>query len=257
MNIIALKKSKKAGQALLFLFAFFLFQNNAFGQVKTFEVNAFDKVVVSPHIEVVFLEGPKESVVIERIDVPVEKLNVKVKNHTLKLYLDGAEIIPKTKKEYVDGQKKKVSVYNGTVVKAVVTYKNLSALDLRGEESFLFESPVNACDLRMKIYGESRVVMNELTLQELKVTLYGESTLEIKRGEIDEQKFTAYGESKVNSENVKNNISRVVSYGESIFRLNVSDNLKVTSYGESTVEYTGNARLTKGVIIGENTISKM
>ena len=236
MNTTPVKRTNKTTSALFFLFAFLSIQSYAYGQAKTIEVNSFDKVVVSPHSEVVCKEGEKESVVIERIDVPFEKLNVKVNKKTLKIFLDGAGITSKSKKEYINGERRRVPVYDGTVVKAIVTYKKLRSLDLRGEETFVFESPIAACDLRMKIYGETTVLMKELTLDEMKATCYGESYLEIKGGKIDKQKFTAYGESEVNAINVDNNITRLTAYGESNFRIHVSENLRVTSYGESTVE---------------------
>ncbi len=249
--------TKKTSLTVVILIISFLIADPAIAQPQTYTFKSFEKVIVSPHIAVTFRKGDTESVIVESISVPIEKLNVKVSNKTLKLYLDGAEITTKSKKENTDGENKKVSLYQGTVVRATVTYKDLRSLELRGDEKFVFESPIERDELNIKIYGESKVYMDKLILNELKAILYGESYLEIKGGKIDEQKITAYGESEINASKVDNHITRITAYGESSFRLNVSENLKITSYGESTIEYTGDAKLTKGIMIGENTITKM
>ncbi len=239
--------SRMSSAFVLFLF-FLLFQSLANAQTRTIDVKHFERVVISPHIEVVFKEGDKESVIIEDIAAPFEKLNVKVKNKTLKIYLDGAEIIPKSGYDLQ---------YDGTVVKAIVFYKRLRSLDFRGEETIRFADQLRADELRMKVYGESRVFMNDLIVDDFKVTLYGESYLKINGGNIYEQKITAYGESEINAMKVSSKIARITAYGESVFRINVTESLRVTSYGESTIKYTGDAKLTKGLVIGENSISKM
>ena len=103
----------------------------SFAQSKEISVEHFDKVIVSQHIEVNFVEGNNESVRIESISVSEDKLNVEVSGNTLRIYLDGSKTITKSEKsdEY-DGKK---SIYDGTIVKATVTYKSLQALSLRGE----------------------------------------------------------------------------------------------------------------------------
>ena len=252
-NIFTMPKSQTIITLLSVLLGFFSFQHHAAAQVRTFDVMPFDKVIISPHIEVIFREGEKESVVIEKTRVSMDKLNVEVKNQTLKIFLDGTEFKTLTKNaingEYDD--------YSGTEVRAVITYKNLRSVDLRGAETFVFESPIRSEELKMKIYGESRTFVNNLLVDELKVKLYGESYLEIKDGNVFEQKFTAYGESELNALNVRSEIARITAYGESIFRLNVTESLIVTSFGESVIEYTGDAKVTRGLVVGENTIRKI
>jgi hypothetical protein len=50
--------------------------------------------------------------------------------------------------------------------------------------------------------------------------------------------------------------TKITAYGDGFFKLNVSKKIKVTSYGEATVLYKGNAQLKKGIVIGESTIRK-
>lgn len=224
-------------------------------QSRTISADDFDKVIVNPHIQVTFREGNKTSVTVEDINEPFEKFNVEVKNGVLHMYLDGARVVTKTEKIKGKGKKRKKPLYKGTVVKAVVTYKNASTFAIRGEETIVFESPLNLDKMKLNIYGESEVVVNDATVNNLKVTIFGESQLEIKKGNIGKQKFTSYGESEINTLQASSKSTRIVAYGGSNFQCNVTDRLKVTSYGEATIRYKGNPEVRKGIVIGDTEIS--
>ncbi len=223
----------------------------------TTQVNHFDKVIVSPHIQVTFVEGNEESVTIEKSTVDKEKIKMEVNNNTLRIYLEGAKEITKNKKSYDNGYKEKLPLYNGTVVTATITYKTLDNLSIRGEETIVCKSPLRGDKFNLKIYGESEVILNEVHLGELQTTLYGESLLEIKSGDIKNQRYTAYGESKVNSLGINGNTSRIIAYGEPDFRLNVADAIKITSYGDANLKYQGTPVITKGINIGDVNIDKI
>tara|TARA_R110002050_G_scaffold56512_4_gene127212 strand:- start:26941 stop:27681 length:741 start_codon:yes stop_codon:yes gene_type:complete len=226
-------------------------------QLKVAPVASFNKVIISPHIQVTFVEGETESVRIANSTVPIDKINIEVVGKTLRVYLEGAKEITKSEKVYKKGYKRKQSIYNGTIVKATITYKNLKELSLRGEEKMVCKSAFVQDKLKLKIYGESQVYLNEVALGELNITVYGESFLEIKKGSIDYQKITAYGETKINTLGISNKSTKITSYGEGSYRVNVSDKLKVTAYGEATIAYQGNPDVYKGIIIGEATIQKI
>lgn len=118
---------KKLG---LFAISFFLcFSVSLQAQPKIFEVDAFNKVIVSPHIEVTFKKGDKESVIIESITESIGKFKVEVKNRTLELYLDGAKVITKSEKQ---DNNTKVPLYKGTFVKSTIIYKDVDSYSLRG-----------------------------------------------------------------------------------------------------------------------------
>ncbi len=243
--------------SFLFLLLFFFSIENTQAQSKTIAINHFNKVIVSPHIQVTFIEGDKESVSIENISVPIEKLNVEVAGKTLRIYLDDAKMVTKSEKVDDDKWKGKRSIYNGTIVTVIVTYKNLEELSLRGEETIVCESLLKMDKFRLKIYGESQVYLNKVALGMLQTTIYGESFLEIKEGTIEKQKITAYGETKINTLEVNNKTTKITAYGEGSYRINVSENLKVTAYGKATIAYLGNPNVNKGIIIGETTIQKI
>jgi hypothetical protein len=228
---------------------------NVFAQ--TTSVAHFEKIIISPYIQVVFVEGDKEQVDIENCRVDKSKLHIEVNNKTLWVYLEGAKQIPKNEKTYENGYKEKHSIYNGTVVTATITYKMLKDLSIRGEETQVCKSPLSAEKFNLKIYGESKVILNEVNFGELHTKLYGESTLEIKAGTIKEQNYTSYGESKINSIAVNGRTGYITAYGEADFTMNASDKIKVTAFGDAKLHYKGDPEIVKGLHFGEMLIDKM
>lgn len=224
---------------------------------KVTSVDAFEKVIVSPHIEVVLVEGDEESVKIENAKVSEDKINIEVEGKTLRLYLDGAKTVTKSEKVDNGKWKGKKSIYNGTMATATITYKRLKNLSIRGEEIVKCESAIEQKDLKLAIYGESKVYFKSLTTEKLTVAIYGESYLEIAAGSVDHQVYRAYGESEVNTFDMENTSTKITAYGESNFRVNVSERLKVTCYGETTINYKGDANVDKGIVIGEAEIRKI
>lgn len=248
---------KKPIVCCLFLFIAVFALQDSIAQERTVNVDAFDKVIVSPHIEVNLIEGSEESVKIENAKVSNDKINIEVEGKTLRIYLDGAKTITKSERVKSEEWKGKRSIYNGTMATATITYKTLKALSVRGEEIVKSLSPIDQDKLKLTIYGESKVYFNSLTTEELTVSIYGESYLEVEGGSVDRQIYRAYGESEVNTTEMDNKSTKITAYGESNFRVNVSDRLKVTCYGETTINYKGNADVDKGIVIGEAEIRKI
>lgn len=240
---------------LIFSILGFTFVSQA--QIKTFKVENFSKVTVSPHIEVTFKQASENKIVIERSTEPIEKLNVEVKKNTLNIYLDDAKIVTKRNKDDMNRPYYNNAIYSGTVIKATIYYKEIEDLSLRGKEKFIFESPLNTEKVRFNIYGESQLYIKELHLKDLKVNIYGDSFLNVENGTVMNQKIVAYGESKINALNLATESTKIVCYGSGSFQLNSSKRLKVTSYGEATITYKGDAELNKGIVIGESTIVKL
>ena len=233
------------------------FTMNTISQNKKTHVKPFDKVIISPHIEVVFKQGSEESVIVETNDAPSGVFKVEVSSKTLHLYLEGAKITSPTKTVIKEnGWKHKEPIYKGTLVKVIITYKYVETFSLRGEEHIIFKSPIEQKQCVFRVYGESQIHINEMKLDDLKVVIYGESTLEIKSGRIKKQRISAYGESEVNTMGVINQNTKLTAYGDGNFSFHVSEQLKITSYGEASISYSGNPNLKKGIVVGETTIRK-
>lgn len=235
----------------LFCIAFLFFAFGITSAQRTVDVDVFDKVIISPHIEVTFVQGVNESVTIESSKVDDAKLNIEVKGKTLRVYLEGAKNIPKNEKVYVDGHKTKRSLYKGTQVTATITYSQVDEFSLRGEEQITFQSSIDQEKLRLKIYGESEITFEELQLDELHTTIYGESELWVKTGNVREQRIVAYGESKIHLDEINNSKTKLTVYGEAEFALNTSDQIRITAFGEAVVGYRGTPSIKKGITLGE------
>lgn len=220
-------------------------------------VDAFDFAIISPHIEVIFLEGNEESVTIEESKVSEDKINIKVKGKTLQVYLDDAKGVTKTEKVNRDGINMTVPIYKGKILTITVTYKNLNKLEIRGEESTLCKSLIDVERFDLKVYGESQIIFEDVTFKDFDLDTYGESTVEIKKGTIDNQKLTAYGEGEINLFSVDNKNTKITAYGEAEFKINASSLIKITAYGEAKIQYKGTASIEKGIAIGDVEISNI
>lgn len=226
-------------------------------QEQVFKVGNFDKIIISPHIEAVLVQGNNTTVSIEDSKVPLDKINVEVEGTTLRVYLDGAKTVTKSEQVSSDQWKGKRAIYNGTMVTAKITYASLENLSIRGEEVIKCKGTLDGDKLKVSLFGAAKVYFDALDLNELVVAIYGSSYLELKTGTVGRQVYRAYGESEVNALGLTNNETKITAYGESNFRVAVADRLKVTCYGESQINYTGNPTVDNGIIIGEARVRKI
>ena len=230
--------------------------SGAFAQTVT-AVKPFDKIIVSPHIQVTFVKGSEESVSIESSTVDTAKIHIEVKDKTLRVYLEGAKDIEKNEKDYRNGYKEKHSIYGGTVLTAVITYKTLHELSIRGDEKQLCKSAITGDAFTLRVYGESDVVLNEVKVGELTTTTYGERHVRFLSGSAVSQRYTAYGEGEINSLAIGGKTGAITAYGEADFTMNVSDEIKMTAFGEAKLHYKGSPVIRKGLNIGEVHIEKL
>lgn len=195
----------------------------------------FDKIIVSPHIEAVFKKGNELSIEIVDINVPIEKFNYELYKGTLQVYLEGAKTYTKNKKIVIRNTERSVPLYKGRIAKVIITYTDVKIFSLRGEEKITFQTPLIQRECTLRIYGKSEVMINTVEVDRLDVSIYGDSLLNIEKGSIKKQKITAYGASTVMASDVISEETRLTAYGDGTFQLNVSERIKVSSYGEATV----------------------
>ena len=163
-------------------------------------VGHFHKVIVSPYIQVTFVQGDEETVTINQCSVDTAKVHVEVHNGTLRLYLDGARDFPHYEKDYArDGSNHSHSLYPKHAIVATVVYRILDGLSLRGEETFLCSSRLAVRHFNLRLYGESTVVFLEVNIEKMHTAMYGESTLDIRSGMVSQQYYTCYGDGKINT----------------------------------------------------------
>jgi len=238
----------------LFLLPVIFFAQFSFSQT---HVAHFSKVIVSPNIAVTFVEGNDESVTVEKSAVSNDKIHIEVTNSVLRIYLDGQKDFPKNETSRENGFKEKQPVYKGTVVTATVSYKTLNALSIRGEETQVCKSLLKQENFKLKIYGESHVIFEQVNLGNLQAIIYGEGCLEIKSGTVRNQNFIAYGDSEVKNFAIMGTTAKITAYGDANFQLNASEAIKFTSFGDAKLQYKGNPEIKKGLNIGDAEIDKM
>ena len=219
--------------------------------------SSFNKIIVSPYIQVTLVQGDQESVTVNEIHVDTGKLHIEVNDKTLRIYLEGAKEVTKNEKNSENEYEGKQPLYKGTVVTAVVSYKTLHELSIRGEETQVCKSVLTGDKFRLTVYGESQVILNEVNLGKMQTVLYGESSLEIKSGTVKDQRYTAYGEGHINTLGINGNTGSITAYGEANFRLNVSDEIKITAFGDATLQYKGNPVINKGLHFGDMHVEKL
>lgn len=224
------------------------------GQTKK-AVASFNKVIISPHIETTFVQGEEESVTILENTLSNDIVNIEVNNGTLRVYLDDAKTTTKHKKVVKNGMKIKEPIYKGKVLTIKVVYKTIDNLSLRGEQITVCTSLIDVDKFDLKIYGESQVTFNDVNINNFDVDVYGESQLTIANGRIDNQHITAYGEGEINLVEVDNKTSKLKAYGEAQFRIQASESIKFTAYGEAELYYKGSAKINKGLSFGDSQIN--
>lgn len=250
-----MKKSILTQNKLLIAFMISVLSFNfSNAQSESIEVSPFREVIISPYIEVVFKQSDKESVVIERSKLDREKINVEIDKKTLHIYLNDAKVVAKEEEVVIDGMERDRPIYNGTEVSIIVYYKNLEEVEIRGEEVINFKDAINTEDFDLDIYGSPKVYFESITAEELKVAIYGESYLEIKAGNIDFQRYRCYGKSQVNAINLPSKETKIAAYGNNHIVVNVSEELKVSAFGEAAIQYKGNAEVKKGLNVGETVV---
>lgn len=120
-----------------------------------------------------------------------------------------------------------------------------------------FQDAINTEDFDLDLYGSPKMYFKSINAEELKVAIYGESYLEIKDGNVDFQRYRCFGKSKVNAVDLESAETKIAAYGNNHIVVNVSEELKVSAFGEATIQYKGNAEVKKGLNVGETVVRKL
>ncbi len=212
------------------------------------EVGDFDRLIVSPHIDVVLVQGDHPAVRVEYDNIDVHEINVDHSGNTLKLFLEHARIVEKTERSDMHYSR---GIYHDARVTAYVTFTALELLEVRGDQQITVESPIEAEQFRLRIYGENDVRMAAVKADYFKVNMYGENDLTIRGGDVEYQKYNLYGQNSIEVSDLTSQHSQTNIYGESEISLHAAHELKVTAMGEGIISYTGQPVLNKGLILGE------
>jgi len=242
-------------KSTLSLIAFFaLVVSVAQAQEISRDLKTFNKIIVSPKINLILEQGDHENIRLTYSNVDSDKINIIVQGNTLRVYLDEAKV---TEKMYRTSDNQKVSIYRDATVTAYVTYKELEHLEIRGNSELTCNGPIKAERFTLKAYGENDINLASVKTEYMKTSLYGDNDLKIKTGKAEYQKYKLFGENKIDTQEMKSFSATATIFGESILKLNTQDNLKVNAFGESEVSYNGNASVNRGLVFGKTQITKL
>lgn len=223
----------------------------------TKKLHSFDKISVSPKINLVLVQGDDESIRVTYANVSEKKIRIEVAGQKLMVYLEDARLIDKRRKVYADdGHYEKVSEYEDASVTAYVTYRNLKQVEMRGEEELTCESHLKADKFKLKLYGKTEVNLASVNANKFKASLYGENKIKIKGGETTRQVYRLYGENKIDSRGVESITASANIYGEGQLRIKVTDEIRVNAFGEPSVDVTGGGNVNKGLVFGKVDIDR-
>jgi hypothetical protein len=244
-----MKKSKYLLLAITAVIAF-----PSFSQEIAQKLKPFDKIIASPRINLILEEGDHEEIRLVYNEVSADKINIRVKGKTLRIYLDDAKVTEKM--ERVSHNQKR-SIYADVSVTAYVTYRSLNHLEIRGNQELTCKDALEAEVFTLKAYGENEINLASVKTDYLKASLYGENDLEIKGGKAEYQKYRLFGDNKIDTQELNSYATITNIYGESKVKLTTQDELKVNAFGEPEVFYQGNAQVNKGLVFGRAQIRKL
>jgi hypothetical protein len=220
------------------------------------ELKPFDKIVASPRINLILTKGGRESVRLVYDDVNESNINIEVRNKTLRIYLDKARKVEKMDPYRGNEWGSRKSMYEGASITAYVTYKELEALEIRGNQELTCKDAIESEDFRLKAYGENEITLASLKTDYFKASLYGQNELKIKKGKVVEQKYKLYGENKIDTRDMRSAFASASIFGEGNVRINTSEELRVDAFGEPRIYVDGGAHISRRLIFGNTIIQK-
>lgn len=238
--------------ALKTLFLSFAFGSTGLTQAQELNRNldSFNKIIVSPKINLVLQKGEQESIRIRYSNVSPDKINIEVSNNRLRIYLDDARIVEKHRKTHSENYSSNMSIYHDAVITVFVTYRELKVLDVRGEEEVTCDGLIDSEKFKLKAYGEADITLSSLHTRKFKAVLYGENKLKIRNGETVHQRYRLYGENKIDTHSLSSETISTTIYGEGRLSVNASDEVRINAFGEPRVSVSGNSHISRGIIIG-------
>ena len=223
----------------------------AFSQEIQKDLKHFNKIIASPRINLILKKGEKESVRLVYNNVTESKINIEVQGKTLAIYLDNARKIEKLKDNDFDRAR---WMYEGVTVTAFVTYTELEALEIRGNQELTCNDAIESEEFRLKAYGENDITLASLKTDFFKASLYGENELKIKKGRVVEQKYKLYGENKIDTREMKSAFTSTSIFGEGNVKINSTEKIRVDAFGEPTIYVRGGGQVNKRLVFGKTYI---
>lgn len=213
-------------------------------------VKPFKKIIASARVNLILEKGDRESVRILYNRIPKSNVNVVVRGNKLKIYLDHARLVEKQVRDYKKDYSGTHGMYEGYSITAYVTYKELKAVEIRGEEEFRCDTEIITDKFKLRAYGKSEIRLASLRARKFKASLYGENNLKIESGETVHDVYRVFGENKVDARGLKSKVASTRMYGEGRIMVNASEKVRINSFGEPEIWVAGNPFISRGIILG-------
>lgn len=242
-------------KGILFIVAILTLGTTAQAQVieEERQLTSFSKIVISPWIDVELIKSDKEFVQLEIHNIDPNDVNTRISGRTLKLFLSDAKIyVKRRKRDYRDEADVmfRTQGYSKGRVKAKVYYRDLSKIEVRGDGYLICKDVIEAERFRITAYGDLDVDLAEVRADKIKGVFYGDSKFKIENGQAYKQKYVSYGENVVIADNVESTKVKTVLYGENRVEVKASEQIKISSFGESELAFYGRPRIKRALVFG-------
>jgi hypothetical protein len=218
------------------------------------KLRPFDKIVVSHRIDLVLLPGDTESIRITYSGVDADKIIIDQSGHRVHVYLEDAKIFDKGEKRHNMFDRR--PRYSFASVTAYVTFKSLRLIETRGEGEVLCEGHISSKKLKIKAYGDTDIRLAYVDTKTLKARMYGDNTMKIREGEAGHVNYKLFGDNKIDSRGLQSVTSNTTIYGDGRVAMNVTEEVRFSSFGDPSLFVVGSPVISKGIIIGEADIRR-
>ncbi len=192
-------------------------------QTQEREVSGFDRIDVSGGFVVELVQGNRESLRLEAEENLLGSIKTEVRNGVLHIYT-------------------KDGVNTSKGMKAFVTMRKLSGMDISGGVKIIGKSPFRMDALKLDMSGAAKITM-EINAKELDADISGASRLEL-TGRADQVKMDLSGASKVEATGLEVKVLKAEASGASKMKVYAKESLEIDASGASAVYYKGSPRIT-------------
>jgi hypothetical protein len=231
------------------LVAAILVASAAYSQELEQKLRPFDKIVVSHKIDLVLIPGDAESIRITYSGVDAGKIIINQSGHRVHVYLEDAKIFDKGEKR--GNMFERRPRYRFATVTAYVTFKTLKVIETRGEGEVLCDGQITSKKLKIRAYGDTDIRLAYVEAKTMKARMYGDNTMKIREGAAGHVSYKLFGDNKIDSRGLESVTSNTTIYGDGRVAMNVTEEVRFSSFGDPAVLVIGSPVISKGIIIGE------
>lgn len=231
-----------------FVLAFFAFFTFSYAQInETRVVENFTAIKASSNVNVVYTQGPTQSVVVSWEKDLMKYLKVEAKNNILRIYIDTDKYFKK-----IDTSKLLVSVTNkgiGSVtVSSSATFSiknnlNVSLLKINTSSSSDFSGTVTCNSIFIDASSSSNVALN-LSTQDIAVNLSSSSTVDLK-GKTNNLAIDASSSSNCDAKELISNVAQVLATTSSEVNLVGLKSIDASASTSASIKYYGKSEKVK------------